>query len=83
MYTKLIIGLFCVIIFIIKMQIHRYLDKKNNYTEKFFFVNGVNPIFLLPYYNPVNNTYKKTKTMCNITWILFIILFITTICAKN
>ena len=52
--SRLILGLICAIIFIIKMLLHRYLDKKNNYLDKYFLGIG-NLLFAFPYYNQVSH----------------------------
>jgi ABC-type multidrug transport system permease subunit len=79
---KFILGLVCGFTFLIKAFLHRYLDKKNNYLEKDLAeLGGMNPLFLLPYYNSVSYQYRKKKIGCNIIWaigilLLFFLIFI-------
>lgn len=73
---KLIIGIICLILLFIKIQIHNYLDIKNEYAPKSSSGFRFNFIFLLPYFQEVNNDTKKTKTICNIIWLVFSTLLV-------
>jgi len=72
---RLIIGVLFAFTFVIKALLHRYLDKKNNYSgKKFVGAGGMNPFFLLPYFNSVSHQYRYKKIGCNIIWAIGIIL---------
>ncbi len=73
---KIILGILCTAIIIIKILIHRYLDKKNNYAEKSFVTYRINFLFLLPYYNVVSDSHRRIKLLCNMLWIFFLCLMI-------
>lgn len=74
--TKFIIGIICAFILFTKIQLHKYVDKRNNYYEKSTTGFRFNFILMLPYYKSVNFETKKIKILCNFFWCLFVIFFL-------
>ena len=75
--ARLIVGIVCGILLLIKIQLHNLIDKKNSYYNKSSSGFRFNFIFLLPYYQETNTSTIKTKRLCNIFWTAFIVSLIS------
>lgn len=73
---KLTLGIICGLILFIKIKLHQYVDRKNNYMKKSSTAYRVNPVLLLPYLNNVSLETKKYKVICNTLWTVFIFLIL-------
>ncbi len=74
--TRLVFGIICALVIYVKIQIHNYLDKKNGYYAKSSSGLRFNFIFLLPYFQEVSDETKHRKTICNIIWVVFLVLLL-------
>ena len=61
-------------VFFTKVQLHKYLDKKNGYSKKPSNAMMTHPLFLLPYLQRTTLGTKKVKILCNIVYIIFVLL---------
>lgn len=73
----------CTISFLIKIRLHKYLDRKNNYMDKSSIPMRFNPVFALPYISKVSVETNRTKILCNVLWVIFLVCFIILILYVN
>lgn len=68
----IILGLSSGIFMIIKIQFHKYLDKKNGYRVKSYITSAMHPYYIFPYFHKVSYETRKSKMICNSFWTLSI-----------
>ena len=77
-----LIALCCVCI-LAKIQLHKHLDRKHNYSEKSSISMRFHPAFVFPYLNKVSDKASKLKFICNVLWIVFVVLLIVLVVFIN
>jgi len=70
-------------IFFVKMELHKYLDKKNGYSKKPSNAMMLHPIFLLPYFQKTTLETKQVKIWCNIVYGIFLLMTAILIMNRN
>lgn len=75
--TRLYIGLVMILVMLIKIQIHKLLDKKNGHFEKSASGFRFNFLLLAPYFESIKSEDTKLRIICNILWLVASIIFST------
>jgi hypothetical protein len=79
----LFVGIFALLLMLIKVEIHKRIDKLNKRPEKSLVVYRINPLLILPYLDTVNTESLKLKKVCNLLWVLAVGTTIVVVICKS
>ena len=62
---------------LLKYFLHSYLHKKNNHIISSYspFIIRPHPVILFPYTKKVSREFEMMKHICNIFWLIYILIF--------